>query len=132
MAFSTKDTEEQQQQFEASTIGLTGNVFHLASIYGWNGDVDTSSGNHPSFCRINTGVISLGTERQGFAAKHSSLSSAEIKNIWSSTANTLYIFTTWCSIKHWDKFTFNSYQTEDTTTVLNASPIFVFYISYIS
>jgi hypothetical protein len=44
----------------------------------------------------------LGVKRPGREADHSSLSTAEVKNEWSYTSITQYVFMAWCLVKHRD------------------------------
>jgi hypothetical protein len=46
-----------------------------------------------------TGALSLGVKRPGRESDHSSPSSAEVKNTWSYTSITLYVFMEWCLMK---------------------------------
>jgi hypothetical protein len=53
--------------------------------------LQTGSGAHPISYPIGTGVLSLGIKRP-CRADHSSPSSAEIKNAWSYTSTSPYVF----------------------------------------
>jgi hypothetical protein len=52
------------------------------------------------------GALYLGGKSAGLDAKHSSLSSDEVANIWRHTFTPPYVFTAWRLIKQGDKFTF--------------------------
>jgi hypothetical protein len=45
------------------------------------------------------GALSLVVKRPGHEADHSSPSSAEVKNVWTSTSTPQYAFMTWCPVK---------------------------------
>jgi len=46
------------------------------------------------------GALSPGLKRPGRSADHSPPSNAEVKNAWSSTSNTPYVFMAWCLVKY--------------------------------
>jgi hypothetical protein len=48
--------------------------------------VQTASGAHPTSYPMGTRAISMGLKRQGREADHSSLSRAEVKNMWNYTS----------------------------------------------
>jgi hypothetical protein len=52
------------------------------------------------------GALSLGVKRLEREADRSPPSSAEVKNAWSYTSTTQYVFKAWCLVKHRDNFTF--------------------------
>jgi len=51
------------------------------------------------------GAITPRVKQPGREADHSSLSSAEVKNVWSYTSTPQYVFTASCSVKHRDNLT---------------------------
>jgi hypothetical protein len=54
------------------------------------------------------GPLSLGVKQPGREADHSPPSSTEVKNAWSYTSTSQYVFMAWCLVKHRDRdnFTF--------------------------
>jgi hypothetical protein len=49
----------------------------------------------------------LRVKQLGLEADYSPLSSAKVvKNVWSYTSTSQYVFMAWCSVKHKDNFTF--------------------------
>jgi hypothetical protein len=46
------------------------------------------------------GTLSVGVKRPGHESDHSPPSSAEVKNAWSYTSPTQYVFMVWCLVKH--------------------------------
>jgi hypothetical protein len=50
-----------------------------------------------------------GGKAAGVEAYHLPPSSAVVKNAWSYTSTTQYIFKAWCLIKHRDNFTFKPF-----------------------
>jgi hypothetical protein len=54
---------------------------------------------------MGTGVLSAGVKRSGREANHSSPYSDEVKNEWSCTSTTPYVFLAWCVFKYWHSFT---------------------------
>jgi hypothetical protein len=59
-------------------------------------NVQTGSGAHPASYPTSTGDLFPGVKRLGREADHSS--NAEIKNEWSYTFTSLYVFMVWCLI----------------------------------
>jgi hypothetical protein len=55
---------------------------------------------HPSSYRVDAGGIAAGTE-----VYHSPPSSAEVKDTWSCTSTTQYVFMALCLVTHLDDFT---------------------------
>jgi hypothetical protein len=51
-------------------------------------------------------ALSLGVKRPRREANHSPPSSAKVKNAWSYTSTSQYVFMAWCLVKHRDNFTF--------------------------
>jgi hypothetical protein len=54
------------------------------------------------------GVFSLGVKRLGREADHSPPPSAEVKNAWSYTSTSQYVFMVWCLVRHRDTLTFTA------------------------
>jgi hypothetical protein len=50
-------------------------------------------------------AVYLGIKRPEHKAEHSFPTSAEVKNVWSYTSISLYVFMVCCLVKHWDNFT---------------------------
>jgi hypothetical protein len=57
---------------------------------------------------MDTGALSPGVKLPGREADHSPPSSAEVKNAWSYTSTSPFVFIAWCLVKYRDNFTFNS------------------------
>jgi hypothetical protein len=53
-----------------------------------------------------SGVLSKEVKQPGREADHSPTSSAEVKNAWSCTSTSQYVFMSWCLVKHRDSFIF--------------------------
>jgi hypothetical protein len=64
------------------------------------------TGTHPSSYTILPEGSLLGIKRPGREAYYSSPSSAAVKNVWSYTSISQYVFIMWCLIKRRDRFTF--------------------------
>jgi hypothetical protein len=62
-------------------------------------------GAHPAVCPIGTGALSLVVKRTRREADNSRLSTAEVKNEWSSASIPTYIFLAWCLISSRDVLT---------------------------
>jgi len=62
------------------------------------------------------GALSLGLKRLRGETDHSCPSSAEVKNAWSYTSTTKFVFMAWYLVKHRNNFTF-------TLTIVNESKI---------
>jgi hypothetical protein len=60
------------------------------------------------------GPLSLEVKRSGRESDHSPPSSAEVKNAWSYTSTSQYVFMAWCLVKHSDNFTFTEFRTRTT------------------
>jgi hypothetical protein len=52
------------------------------------------------------GALSLVLNRPGLEGDHSTLSNAEVKNLWSYTSTPRYVFMALCLVKYRDNFTF--------------------------
>jgi len=85
---------------------------HLCSIPGCY-SVQTGSAAHPASYPMCVWALSPRVNWLGREADHSPPSSAEVKNGWSCTSSSSYIFVAWCLIKrriglkHRDSFMFN-------------------------
>jgi hypothetical protein len=64
---------------------------------------------------------SPGLRRPGCEADHSPQSSAEVKNVWSCTSTTPYVFMAWCLVKHRDNFNFIGYVCGNTTLLFRGN-----------
>jgi hypothetical protein len=51
-------------------------------------------------------ALTAGVKQLGHDAACSSLSNAEVRNVWSYTKSLLYVFMAWYFVKHRDNFTF--------------------------
>jgi hypothetical protein len=51
-------------------------------------------------------ALSLEVKHLGHGADHSPPSSAKVKNVWSYTSISQYVFMAWCLVKHRNNFTF--------------------------
>jgi len=52
------------------------------------------------------GLLAIGVKRPGREAEHSPPCSAVVKNAWSNTSTSSYVFMTWWLVKHGANFTF--------------------------
>jgi len=66
--------------------------------------VQTGSGAHRASCPM--GALSLEVKRLRREADHSPPPNAEVKNAWSYTSTSPYVFMVYCLVKHRDNFTF--------------------------
>jgi hypothetical protein len=67
--------------------------------------VQSGSGAHPASYPMGTRGSFPGGKAAGCEGDHSPPSSAEVKNAWSYTSTSPYVFIAWCLVKHRD-FTF--------------------------
>jgi hypothetical protein len=77
-----------------------------AVIFSLRHCVQTGSGAHPASYLMGTGALSLGVKRPGREADHSPPCSTDVKNEWSYTSISQYVFMAWCLVKHRDNSTF--------------------------
>jgi hypothetical protein len=55
----------------------------------------------------HTGGLNVGIKRLDLEANYSPSSSAEVKNAWSYTSTSIYIFVAWCVVKRKDQSIFS-------------------------
>jgi len=63
--------------------------------------------------------FSSGLKRSWHEADHFLPCSAKVKNVWSYTSNSLYVFMAWCLIKHRESFTFNDIHVANISILLS-------------
>jgi hypothetical protein len=68
--------------------------------------VQNNSGAHSASYPMGTRVSFPVVKRPERETDHSPPSSVEVKNAWSYTSTSQYVFMAWCLVKHKDNFTF--------------------------
>jgi hypothetical protein len=65
--------------------------------------VQNGSVAHSASYPMGSGALSLRVKRPGREADHSPPSSADVKNPWSYTSTSRYVFMAWCLVEHRDR-----------------------------